>query len=61
VAQDGDIEHAAIVIEPPSKANALMPKVVGKWGQFLEYLHYANQSIYEFDSLEYYRVEWNEN
>ena len=58
VAPDGDIEHSAIVLVPPSPQNAGIPTVYGKWGQFIEYAHPANLSEYRVDNLEYYRVEW---
>jgi hypothetical protein len=58
VGPDGDIEHSAIVLEPPSQQTAGMPRVVGKWGPFLEYAHFANLSAYDCSNLEYYRVEY---
>ena len=58
VAPDGDIEHSAIVVVPPSESITGMPKVFSKWGPFTEFIHYANFSPYDVTNLEYWRVEW---
>lgn len=57
ISEQGDMEHSAIVIEPPEPDTALMPKVVSKWGEFIEYVHYANHCPYDCSNLRYFRVE----
>lgn len=55
---NGDMEHSAVVIVPPSESITGYPKVIGKWGNFTEFVHYANDSDYDVSDLRYYRVQW---
>ena len=58
VADDGDIEHSGIVITRPTDHQASpfgIPRVLSKWGTFVERLHWANQCPYNFSRAEYHR------
>lgn len=52
---EGDVEHTAIVVEPP-RQGIFLPLVVSKWGDFVEYVHYANNCPYDSSNLLYYRA-----
>ena len=52
---EGDVEHTAMVVEPVANG-VFFPLVVSKWGDFVEYVHYANVCPYDCTNLEYYRA-----
>ena len=54
-AEDGDIEHSGIIIEPPSEP-LFVPKVWSKWGRGAEVIHWANACPYDFSQAQYYRI-----
>jgi hypothetical protein len=54
-ADDGDIEHSGIVIEPPNDP-LFQPRVWSKWGFGAEVIHYAGQCPYDFSQPRYYRI-----
>jgi hypothetical protein len=54
---DGAIEHSAFVVEPPSTLS--IPRVVSKWGNWVEVVHWANQCPWAMEPdaiLEYHRL-----
>jgi hypothetical protein len=56
-ANDGDLEHSGVVIEPPSQANLWIPTVCSKWGALSEVIHAGNDCPYFFGGARYYRVQ----
>jgi hypothetical protein len=52
---DGDAEHSGIVIEKSEKPFNI-PRVISKWGQLEEYIHFANDCQYNFANVKYYRI-----
>ena len=54
-ADDGDAEHSGIVIEE-AKGPLNIPKIISKWGQLEEYIHFANDCRYNFAKAKYYRM-----
>lgn len=53
----GDFEHSAVVIAEPKEDALGIPRVLSKWGQAHEVVHYANDCPYNYDRVEYYRVK----
>ena len=53
---DGDPEHSAIVVEPPTAENLWIPVVYSKWAAFSEAVHVATRCPYDFAAPRYYRV-----
>lgn len=54
-ADDGDVEHSGVVVEPPTPP-LFVPKVWSKWGFGAEVIHYANYCPYDFSQARYYRI-----
>ena len=53
---DGDAEHSGIVLTSPKDSQLRVPQVLSKWGKFSEFIHWANQSPYNFASVRYFRI-----
>jgi hypothetical protein len=53
---DGDAEHSGIVLTSPKDSQLRVPQVLSKWGKFSEFIHWANQSPYNFAFVKYYRI-----
>lgn len=53
---DGDAEHSGIVLSSPLDSQLRIPQVLSKWGKFSEFIHWANQSPYNFASVKYFRI-----
>jgi hypothetical protein len=53
---NGAAEHSGIVIEKP-ETPLNIPKIISKWGQLEEYIHYANNCQYNFSKTKYYRMQ----
>ena len=57
-AQDGDLEHSAIVISVPEPLTKV-PMVISKWGAFSEVVHPANKCPYNLNDRKFFRMrEW---
>jgi hypothetical protein len=50
--KDGDAEHSGIVVEKGS----LIPKLLSKWGDCQEFVHFANDCPYATGDIRYYRM-----
>lgn len=57
-ANNGDIPHSAIVVGAPADDDYGRPRVVSKWGQMGEVIHFPNNVPVEYQNCthEYYRV-----
>jgi len=53
---DEDAEHSGIVLTSPKDSQLRVPQVLSKWGKFSEFIHWANQSPYNFASVRYFRI-----
>jgi hypothetical protein len=53
---DGDAEHSGIVLTSPQSSQLRVPQVLSKWGKFSEFIHWANQSPYNFSLVKYFRI-----
>jgi hypothetical protein len=59
VAENGDVEHSGIVIEVPApRANPprLGIRIISKWGEGHEVIHFIGHDPYESTNLEFYRI-----
>ncbi|SRR6266404_2607399 len=54
-ADDGDVEHSAIIVEKPSVPFNI-PMVCSKWGCHWEVIHWANDCPYNMSQARYYRI-----
>jgi hypothetical protein len=57
VADDGDVEHSAVLVTPARDSLSRWPVVVSKWGNFTEYVHDLHLCPYNAMSVEYWRIE----
>jgi hypothetical protein len=56
IAEDGDIEHSAILVRPAHKSLSGHAIVVSKWGNFTEYVHDLPLCPYSATNVEYWRL-----
>lgn len=49
---NGDAEHSGVVLEKPG----LIPKLLSKWGNAQEFVHWANDSPYDATDIRYFRM-----
>lgn len=54
--ENGDFDHSAVVVAPPSESPLGIPRVFSKWGKYRELLHWANDCPYDFSTAKYFRV-----
>lgn len=52
----GTLQHAAIVVDPPSETSLSVPRVYGKWGNWAEVIHWAHHCPYNYANRSFYRV-----
>jgi hypothetical protein len=57
VAEDGDVEHSALLITAAHKSDSGWPMVVSKWGNFTEFFHPLRACPYPSPHIEYWRIE----
>ncbi len=57
IAEDGDVEHSAILITPEHKSLTNQAQVVSKWGPFTEWVHDVNMCPYNASNIEYWRID----
>ncbi len=50
---DGDVEHSGIVIEKTEKG----PRILSKWAQCHEVIHFVWESPYDSSTMTYYRIK----
>jgi hypothetical protein len=49
---NGDAEHSGVVLEKPG----LIPKLLSKWGNAQEFVHWANDCPYDPADIRYFRM-----
>jgi hypothetical protein len=56
VAQDGDVEHSAVLITPRARSASAFAVVHSKWGDLSEWVHDLPLCPYDFSNVEYWRI-----
>jgi len=58
--ESGTIEHSAVVVElPPDDCLLKLPKVISKWGTWVEVVHWAHECPWAQEagtSIQYFRL-----
>jgi hypothetical protein len=57
IAETGDIEHSAVLIEPGRESITRFDRVFSKWGNFLEFVHELHACPYDSTAVEYWRID----